>query len=387
MLTLAALLVLSNAIETPRTLEQLDRALEQTAAIRSAEQRADATQHLLDELEAAGRLPFAEGGRVRFLFGGAESAAVAGDFNGWSASAALRVPDLPLHALELELPADARVDYKWIVDGERWMLDPRNARRQRSGFGDNSCVWMPGYEPSPWLAELPEEQRGVLLPAQTIESDALQLEIQYRVHVPVGGSDGCPLLVVTDGHEYADAEMGALPRVLDALVAAERIRPVVAVFVDPRVAGKNLRAEQYVRNPAFARFLAHELVPRIEAVHGTSPRRPDRAILGTSLGGVNALYCATEAAGTFGCIAAQSPALHVAEEPLREALGELEVGPTRFLLSTGTLRDGERRTRELQALLEETGHPSRLLVTNEGHSWGQWSALLDDVLVHFFAAP
>ena len=34
-------------------------------------------------------------------------------------------------------PADARIDYKIVVDG-RWQLDPGNPAVQRSGFGDNS---------------------------------------------------------------------------------------------------------------------------------------------------------------------------------------------------------------------------------------------------------
>ena len=57
----------------------------------------------------------------------------------------------------------------------------------------------------------------------------------------------------------------------------------------------------------------------------------------------------------------------------------------KVFLSYGTIGDGEDGS-AFAALLEEEGFDHLTIVRNEGHSWGQWRALLDDLLLFFFPA-
>lgn len=86
---------------------------------------------------------------VRFVIAapGAQSVAVAGDFNGWSRSAT------PLEQLDgngqwtVTLPLSAgRHEYAFVVDGERWVPDPF-ATAARDEFGQVSSVLRVGGDP------------------------------------------------------------------------------------------------------------------------------------------------------------------------------------------------------------------------------------------------
>ena len=53
-------------------------------------------------------------------------------------------------------------------------------------------------------------------------------------------------------------------------------------------------------------------------------------------------------------------------------------------MTWGTLNDGATGTAAMAAILSEKGYKFTTLVMNEGHSWGFWRALLDDVLIYFW---
>jgi enterochelin esterase family protein len=246
---------------------------------------------------------------------------------------------------------------------------------------------MPDYVPSPWVERRDGVPAGTLTPG-SVASSALGYTVHYQVYTPAdyASLDELPVIYVTDGHEYADPLMGSMVEVLDNLVHEGLIRPVMAVFVDPRVNGQNRRAEQYVLNPDFVAFVAAELVPVIDQHWKTSTDRADRGILGTSLGGLNSAWFALEAEETFRRIAIQSPAFQAgggAILPLYEAAPRLDVD---IFLSWGTFHDLGATTAQFQAILDDKGYAYDHVVVNEGHSWGNWRALLDDVLLSFWPA-
>lgn len=86
---------------------------------------------------------------VRFVFSapGAQSVALAGDFNGWSRE---RTPLEEMDgsgqwSVTVPLPA-GRHEYAFVVDGERWVADPF-ATASRDEFGQESSVLRVGNEP------------------------------------------------------------------------------------------------------------------------------------------------------------------------------------------------------------------------------------------------
>jgi len=204
------------------------------------------------------------------------------------------------------------------------------------------------------------------------------------------------MVYVTDGHEYSDDRLGAMLIVLDNLIHDGRAAPCVVVFVDPRdvVTGQNRRQEQYVQNPDFVAFLADELVPAIDAAYRTNPSADARVILGTSLGGVFSTYLGLLRPGVFRNLAIQSPAYWVSESPqwwegpsLFEMVQAAPDSLFTIYMSTGTINDGEANARRMRDLFLANGYRLTYRERPEGHSWGQWRALLDEVLMALVPGP
>jgi len=347
-------------------------------------------------LQDARRVPFAVGDSVAFLYrGAAERVAWHGDFDGWGSDASVasegaRVAGADLWILASTFPADARIDYKIVLDGNRWMLDPANPLQQWSGFGPNSELRMPAYVPPPETVPRPGLPRGLLSDDLRIESKRLGYEVLYRVYTPAGYDTlaGLPTLYVTDGPEYADDRMGGMTIVLDNVIADGLVEPVLVVFVDPREPGNpgnNRRQHEYAdAYEDFAAFLADELVPAVDRAYKTEPSAERRGILGTSLGGIFSAYLGAARPDVFHCIALHSPAFWYdtrnREDRVYRLYTEATRLPLKIFMSTGTIHDTEAGARRMRAVFEAKAYPLRYVEVHEGHSWGNWRALLDEPL-------
>ena len=391
LLAVALLAATPARAQAPTATALLD-SLRAAAALADASARDRALDAIWSDLSAAGRVPFVAGDSAVWLWRGpADSVAVAGDHTGWRPAAAVRFGTVWARAERLD-PA-ARVDYKWVVDGE-WTLDPANPLRQWGGAGPNSELRMPGWTFPTETVRGEGVARGALSAARSVESARYGKTVAYRVWTPAGydGLAGLPAVYVTDGHEYADDRLGAMLPVLDNLVAQGRIEPPVVVFVDPRVGGQNLRQEQYVQNPGFAAFVADELVPAVDAAYRTRADRDSRVILGTSLGGLFSAYLGTEHPETFGRLAIHSPAFWVSERP--EWIGpdlyqRMASSPATFhiAMSTGTLWDTQDGARRMRDVIEGRDDVLTYGEVPQGHSWGNWRGTLDDLLTALLPPP
>ena len=116
------------------------------------------------------------------------------------------------------------------------------------------------------------------------------------------------LMVFMDGGHYLDPA-GAVraPAVLDSLLAAGELPPVVAVFVSPGSSGgsEDHRSIEYdTLTPRYSEFLVTELLPFVAAEHGVSftgdPAR--RMVCGISSGGICAFTAAWFAPSAFGLV-------------------------------------------------------------------------------------
>ncbi len=79
--------------------------------------------------------------RLRVAVPGARTVAVAGDWNGWSATASplYDIDGDGVFAAELRL-APGSYRYMFVVDGTRWMTDPAAERRRGDDFGHEDAV-------------------------------------------------------------------------------------------------------------------------------------------------------------------------------------------------------------------------------------------------------
>ena len=53
-------------------------------------------------------------------------------------------------------------------------------------------------------------------------------------------------------------------------------------------------------------------------------------------------------------------------------------------MTTGTIHDTEASARKMKEILLDKGYRIKYIEVPEGHSWGNWRALLDDILEYFF---
>jgi enterochelin esterase family protein len=401
--------------ELPGTAGDLDALLARIDLLPAA-QAAEAVDRLWGRLTGAGRIPFVDGDHVVFLYRGeAEGVDWRGDFSGWSGGLlGRRISQTDLWAADATLPGDARIEYRIVLDGGEWIVDPGNPDTQMGGYGPNSVLTMPGFVTTDFTTPDPGAPSGTLTEDIPFESGAMGYTIDVRVYIPAAapGAAGYPVLYVTDGSDFWDPQMGAMTVVADNLIAAGRIEPVMAVFPDAWDPEHtvNRRESEFLERPAdYARFLAEELIPWVDATYPTDPRRERRAIVGTSYGGVGAAFFSALQPEAFEGVVMFSPAVWALGSPesldnparaesLREMTALLEAEARaceagecasrgqRTIITSGIPEWDVGDLSGLAATFEAIGLDYLVLQTREGHSWGAWSGLTDEVLEFLFPA-
>ena len=243
---------------------------------------------------------------------------------------------------------------------------------------------MPGYVRPEFVQPRPEVAKGQFTDNLTIESRSLGYPVNYRVYTPAGYEkmDRLPVLYVTDGQDFL--QFGKLDIALDNLIADHKMRPVIAVFFDPRdtKAEKNLREEQFLDNPKYGDFVAVELLPAIDKAYRTNPAAGERAILGFFLWGILRLILPSNHSDTFNLVGMFSPV--IAHNPAIIDSASSWVPPSKFFISTGTWSDLNYHSALFDKALEEKGYPVQYLECNEGHSFANVRGKLEKLLGYLF---
>jgi enterochelin esterase-like enzyme len=318
-----------------------------------------------------------------FLSDSVRSVAVAGDFNGWNpeADSLRRIPGTGLFVGSRSFEPDARLDYKLVLDGRDWILDPWNPSACTGGFGPNSVLAMPRAARPVEFENPPGVQAG-RLDTLSFRSAVLANERRIVVYLPPSyGRDQdavYPTLFVNDGREYL--ELGRMAEVLDFLIRSARMREIVAVFADPADRNREYRAD-----PEFERMIALELVPWIGRRYRTADDGRKRGILGASLGGLTALDCLVSYPGIFGLAASQSGAFWIDDAAAERRIGSADWTGKRVYLDWGTYEpEIVPIHNRLRDKLKARGAEVAAVQCHEGHSWGSWSSRIDDALEFLF---
>lgn len=238
---------------------------------------------------------------------------------------------------------------------------------------------MPGYRPPAGLAGEAVTRRG-RVESFTHESPSLRDARRLHVYLPAGydqeGGRRYPVAWLHDGTAYL--EQVGVPAIADALLASDRIEPVIIVFVDPVV-----RRIDYSGNAAFRAMFTGELVPLIDGRYRTEERPERRLIAGGSRGGLAALDLALARPDLFGHCAAWAPA--IAPTAVQAFLaGRSARG--HFVL-TRHLYDAEWGP-DASALRDGLGAASvSYREIAEGHTLAAWPGRVADALVRVFPRP
>ena len=299
---------------------------------------------------------------------------IAGDFTGWKPKKLKVEKKADKTEIEcLTFAKSARTEYKLVVDG-RWIIDPLNPNRIDNGVGgENSVLEMPEYQPTSW-----NNSAGMTEPViQSLRvSSKIYGEREVKVYLPEGlQNEALPVLYLQDGSDYLKrAEAVSIQR---NLVKAGKIKPFIMVFIDYKD-----RMKEYWASDAYARFLATEIVPAVDANYKTIKSREARAVLGASLGGVTSIWAGLRYPEVFARIGGQSSSFWIDRWRVVKELEKLDAGKAsyRFYFDDGTL-EGVEDTRRVNDLLRGKGYPVTYIEGETGHNWTSWRDRLAEAFV------
>jgi enterochelin esterase-like enzyme len=298
------------------------------------------------------------------------SGVVSGDlsYDAGSRSWQLRLPRPPVQRIEYQLELGH-------PDGStETVADPDNPRRT----GDVSVLWCPGYEEPGWLPlpQAPGHWRDIYLPLPAVRG-----EMVARVWSP--DTTTGHVLVAHDGpdfHRYGD-----LGRYTAAMIGAGRVPPYHLVLLPP-----GERLEWYSAAPAYARALAHDVLPKLAAELGT-----DRPVVGAgaSLGALAMLHAQRRHPERFAGLFLQSgsffrPRHDKHESGFRRYLrivrftgGVLRAPsfphPVPTVITCGAPEENLANNRDMARALARQGYPVDFTEVPDGHNWTGWRDALD----------
>jgi enterochelin esterase-like enzyme len=383
-----------------------------------AQARADA---FWQALVSSGRDPLIFDPEVYFFYKGpARHVDWRGGFNQWSVPGleGTRVGETDLWMAQwsaARVPA-SRAEYQIAVDDQPLAPDTANPLTQASGVtGTNSLLMMPGFTVSDLGQRASGAAAGVVSEPLSITIQFLGYVVDYWVYTPAGYEHqaNLPALYLMDGNSFVSDRQGALPIVLDNLIASGRIPPVLAVFVDPREPGNpqnNRREPEFLGHPSeHARFIAEELVPAIDRAYCTEARPAARVIAGASFGGLSAIFIGITQPATFHNLAAFSPSLWALDYSLMQPNAEQVAGvglmapsiqavtrcsapgsaacprlPLKLFMTSGVPSWDVGDLSGVAATLVREGYALDFHSVREAHTWSQWRGLSDEMLVFFF---
>ena len=346
-------------------------------------------QEIIDSfLDTLGSAPVIEGENdVYFIYSGtATSVSVAGDFNSWNPTGHNfeNISETNLWYRKETFESSARMDYKLVINGSNWILDPENPNRISGGFGPNSELAMPLYE-QPWEIE---EQESVLkgnLIERSINSTNTGKTYSVKIYLPAGyvESENYPVAYFQDGNDYLN--LANSTTVLDNLLDANLIRPILGVFVQPNDRGVEYAFEDRFK---YRNFFVQELVPYIDQEFSTLAQKEMRAVIGDSYGGnISAIISFTHPE-VFGNCGIHSGAFQPNNFGTNDILMDGVKRDIRIASVWGSYEGASLppNMRKIKDYLVSSGYNVTWSELPEGHSWGHWRATLDDMLVFFFPA-
>ncbi len=353
-------------------------------SVRNAEQ--NRRIEIIDNfMQSEKEFPIIEDTMAHFIFNSFSSAPVivTGDFNGWSPEkdTMTNVPGTNFQYLTKIFEKDARIDYKFVKDGTSWILDPLNSKAILSGFGQNSELAMGDYR-QPREIEFYSDIFQGNVSSLNFHSDSLNNSRQIYVYLPPKYDDKepkkYPVVYVNDGEEYKN--IAKMNNILDYLIAHNKIEECIVVFINPVK-----RNTEYWINTKYMEMIVKELVPYIDSHYRTIDKPDKRCIMGASLGGLISVYICYHYPQIIGLCASQSGAFWVDDNRIINLLFNGERKNISFYLDWGSYEPSIQKANKL--LLSTLNKKEYFVKTNEfheGHSWGNWRAHIDNILIQFF---
>ena len=363
-------------------------------------------QDLLDE-EAVDRflatheVPIVEGRHCTFLFRGeAAEVHLAQRILGLPSRLPMRrIRETTLWYTVLEVPDGSRINYQLEVHRDQHVErfnDPLNPKLSHSPFGASSVCFASGYITPEWTFPDDNAAAGELTEL-VVNSRAMQRDFSLTMYLPARfrRTESYPLLVVHDGGEFL--QYAAMKVVLDNLIHRREISEPIVAFLHPKD-----RLVEYANSPEHARFLAHDLLPKLEAAFPLQGNRSGRGLLGASFGAIASLSAAYRSPHRYGSLVLMSGSFVSADagtdhgggpvfDPVVKFVNRYRDRPRRvadrLFVSCGSYEPLIIPNRSIVPVFQATGMDVRYVEARDGHTWENWRDRLRDALTWVYPGP
>ena len=365
----------------------------------SVSERVQLLASFIKERESGGGFPVrSNNGNVIFVYvgtGSEKEVLIIGDFrtrsfynvywDEFGEPMARAAENSPLFYKKMTFDKDARLDYKFVVDGTR-LTDPLNPRKIVSGIAPAEAnepiataseLVLPGYALPEAAIERPNVPQGKL-----ITVDEPWASPKVSIYLPPGYDPKQSYLVIYTADGTAWLRHIRLPVLLNNLIAEKRIKPVIAVMID----SAEDRRTWYYYNSQYLEYL-EKVVEYVDTNYSTVSEPAARLHAGTSAGGAITLYVGLERPNLFRKLALLSPSLmgppHYYEPYFS---GKKSPHPElQIWLSAGKYEPYiHEDALTMENYFKRTGLTPKISITAEGHSFGTWRRAAQEMLLHFF---
>ncbi len=317
--------------------------------------------------------PVIGGGTVTFIWQGKSAPLLIDDLHNWEeAPQTMQRAGTELWAYSMSIADDAYLEYALLdpKTGER-LPDPLNPKRIWNGINAyNHYFYMPHNAPTPLTQPDKDAAIGKVTrhQAQVKEYVVGAKRTVYLYEPPV--KTPVPLVVVYDGVDYL--KRAKLNVIVDNLIAAKRVRPFAMAMIQN---GGSARTLEYSCSESTLGFVFECVIPLAqEHLTLTPPGGDPYGIVGSSLGGLMAMYTGMRLPQVFGKVLSQSGAFILPEHEF------VVVDLVRYAPPPGIdiwmdagryewLLDGNR---QLYALLKEKNYKAKYHEFSGGHNYTAW---------------
>lgn len=330
--------------------------------------------------------PYVDGNKATFLFWGKPRVKVdlVSELSFWSANSNTmfkKVHGEDLYHITLDLPEDARIEYKIVVDGN-WILDPMNPLKCDNGIGShNSYVVMDNYIKVKEIFPKEGLPKGTIKEFEHI-GKAIEGRRMVYVYLPPGydpdAEDRYPTIYVHDGADYIKRANAV--NTLNNLISTNKMRPVIGVFINPIN-----RMTEYMYNIKYSKLICEEIIPEVDKNFKTIPNAENRAIMGASLGGIISFFTAYKYPDCFKNIIGQSSSFLFLEKDITRLI-ENNHREFNVYMDVGIFESLIYPNRRMAQVYRRKGCPFFYQEISEGHTWANWGNHIKDGLLFLWGS-
>ena len=302
-------------------------------------------------------------------------------------------------------PAPELYTYRFMVDG-RLFTDPSNVFQVRDVNTVMNLFHIPGGRSD--LYKVADVPHGTVSKVW-YRTPSLGAERRITVYTPAGyeqSTERYPvfyLLHGMGGDENAWTELGRAAQILDNMIAAGDVAPMIVVMTNGNV---DTQAAPGETSQGFAQpttllphtmdgtFESHfpDVVAFVDSTYRTLPDKSNRAIAGLSMGGFQSMQISKEYPDMFGYVGLFSAAILPREGAVSPVYDDIDAklarqfadAPALYWIAIGDKDFLYQANCDYRRRLDDAGYPYVYYESPDGHIWRNWRIYLTEFLPQLF---